>query len=81
MANSYVCRSYRGKTGRGTFLPLTPTPVPLPPSLTGLNIKSCSCEKRLFVKLVLALDDEILNTTETSHLNKKENNSLFTLFH
>ena len=28
--NSYICRSYRGKTGRGAFLP--PTPPFFPPS-------------------------------------------------
>ena len=27
-ANSYVCRSYRGKTGRGTFLPNPASPPP-----------------------------------------------------
>ena len=27
MANSFVCRSYRGKTGKGTFLCLSPTPL------------------------------------------------------
>ena len=31
-ANSYVCRSYRGKTGRGAFLP--------PPSWIGLMLPS-----------------------------------------
>ena len=35
-----------------------------------LDIKNCSCEKRLFGKLTLACEDEILNTTETSN-NKK----------
>ena len=34
-ANCYVCRSYRGKTGRGPFCPL-PTPH-LPPSWIGLR--------------------------------------------
>ena len=29
-----------------------------------LDIKSCSCKKRLFGKLVLPCDDKILNTTE-----------------
>ena len=36
-----------------------------------LDIKNCSCEKRLFGKLVLAREDEILNTTETSLDNEK----------
>ena len=36
-----------------------------------LEIKNCSCKKRLFGKLVLAFEDEILNTTETSLVNKK----------
>ena len=31
----------------------------------GLNIKICSCIKRLFGKLVLACEDEIINTTGT----------------
>ena len=35
-----------------------------------LDTKNCSCEKRLIGKLVLACDDEMLNTTETS-LNGK----------
>ena len=30
-----------------------------------LDIKNCSCEKRLVGKLVLECEDEILNTTET----------------
>ena len=34
--NSYICRSYRGKTGRGAFLP--PTPPPFPPSWIGLKL-------------------------------------------
>ena len=36
-----------------------------------LDIKNCSCEKRLIGKLVLACEDEILNTTEDSLDNKK----------
>ena len=36
-----------------------------------LVIKNCSCEKRLFVKLVLIYEDEVLNTTETSVYDKK----------
>ena len=31
-----------------------------------LDIKNCSCEKRLIGKLLLACEDEILNTTEAS---------------
>ena len=31
-----------------------------------LDIKICSCKKHTFVELVLAWEDEILNTTETS---------------
>ena len=34
-----------------------------------LDIKNCSCEKRLFGKLVIAC--EILNATKTSLVNKK----------
>ena len=30
------------------------------------NIKSCSCKKRLFGKLALTYDDEILDTTEVA---------------
>ena len=30
-----------------------------------LDIKKCSCKKRLFSELVLAWEDEVLNTTET----------------
>ena len=37
-----------------------------------LDIKSCSYEKRLLRKLVLACEDETLNTTETSLGDKKE---------
>ena len=37
-----------------------------------LEIKNCSCEKRLIGKLVLECEDEILNTTETSLDEKKE---------
>ena len=36
-----------------------------------LDFKSCSCKKHLFGKLVLACEDEILNTTETSLDDKK----------
>ena len=36
-----------------------------------LDIKSCPCEKRLFGKLALAYEDEMLNTTETSLVNEK----------
>ena len=36
-----------------------------------LDIQSCSCEKCLIDKLVLACEDEILNTTETSLSDKK----------
>ena len=36
-----------------------------------LNIKKCSCEKRLFGKLASACEDEILNTIETSLDDKK----------
>ena len=35
------------------------------------EMKNCSWEKRLFGKLVLACEDEILNTTETSLDEKK----------
>ena len=35
------------------------------------DIKNCSCEKCLFGKLVLACEDEILNTTESPLLNIK----------
>ena len=31
-----------------------------------LGANNCSCKKRLFGKLVLEYEDEILNTTETS---------------
>ena len=36
-----------------------------------LNAKSCSCKNRLFGKLILACEDEILNTTETILVDKK----------
>ena len=36
-----------------------------------LDIKNCSCRKRLFGKLVLSREDEILNTTEASLGAKK----------
>ena len=35
------------------------------------DTKNCSCEKRLFGKLVSACEDEILNTTEPSHDDKE----------
>ena len=57
-------------------------------------LDNCSCEKRLFAKIVLACEDQKLNTTEASLDDKKSNmckNSflihtissftLFTLFH
>ena len=44
-----------------------------------LDIKNCSCKKRLFDKLVLASEDGILNITETLLDNK--NIVLLTLFH
>ena len=37
-----------------------------------LDIKNGSWQKRLIVKSLLECGDEILNTTETSHDNKKE---------
>ena len=36
-----------------------------------LDIKNCSCEKRLIDKLVSLCEDGILNTTETSLNDKK----------
>ena len=33
--------------------------------------KNCSCKKRFFGKLVSAREDEMLNTTETSVVDKK----------
>ena len=36
-----------------------------------LDIRNCSCEKRLLGKLVLVCEDEMLNTTETSLDDKK----------
>ena len=36
-----------------------------------LTIKNCSWVRQLFRKLVLACEDEILNTTETPLINKK----------
>ena len=36
-----------------------------------LDIKNCSCEKRLFGKLALACENEKLITTETSLNNRK----------
>ena len=38
-----------------------------------LDTKNCSCKKHLFGKLVLACEDEILNTTEISLIGKKTN--------
>ena len=35
------------------------------------GIKNCSCEKCLLGKLVIACEDETLNTTESSLLDKK----------
>ena len=50
-----------------------------------LDIKNCSREKGLFNKLVLACEDEILNTTETLFDDKKATcekiTPLFTRFH
>ena len=37
-----------------------------------LNMKNCSCKKRLIVKLVLEYEDEILNATKTSLDDTKE---------
>ena len=49
------------------------------------DIKSCSCEKSLFGKLVLACEDEIINTNETSlddkEVRRKKIVALFTIFH
>ena len=36
-----------------------------------LDVKNCSCKKRLFGKLVLACEDEILNATDISLDDKK----------
>ena len=36
-----------------------------------LDIVNCLCEKRLFGKLALAFEDEILNKSETSLVDKK----------
>ena len=36
-----------------------------------LDIKNCSCKKRLFVQLLLTCEDEISHTTETSLDDKK----------
>ena len=38
-----------------------------------LDIKKCLCKKRLFSKLVLACEDEILNTRETSLASEGSN--------
>ena len=40
-----------------------------------LDIKNCSCEKRLIDKLVLECEDEILSKTETLLNDKKVANS------
>ena len=40
-----------------------------------LDIKNCSCEKRLIDKLVLECEDEILSTTETLLNDNKVANS------
>ena len=37
-----------------------------------LDNKNFSCKKRLFDKLVLACEDEILNTTKISLVDKKQ---------
>ena len=48
-------------------------------------LDNCSCEKRLFAKIVLACEDQKLNTTEASLEDKKVTCakivSSFTLFH
>ena len=36
-----------------------------------LEIKNCSCKKRLFGKLVFKCEDEVLNTAKTLLNNKK----------
>ena len=36
-----------------------------------VDIKSCSCKKYIFGKLVSAREDEMLNTTENSFVDKK----------
>ena len=36
-----------------------------------LDIKTCSCQKRLIGEIVLACEDEIVDTTETSLVDKK----------
>ena len=50
-----------------------------------LDIKNCSREKCLFDKLMLAFEDEILNTTETLIVGRKvmweKIMALFTRFH
>ena len=50
-----------------------------------LDTKNCSCKKRLFGKLVLARENEILNTIKTSLHGKKVNrekiSAIFTRFH
>ena len=48
-------------------------------------IKNCSCKKRLFGKLALAYEDELLNLTETSFVDKnvwhEKITALFRLLH
>ena len=48
-----------------------------------LDIKNCSCEKRLVGKLVFECEREILNTTEAfdKKSNMKKIIALFTLFY
>ena len=36
-----------------------------------LDIKKCSCKNHLLGKLVLTFEDEMLNTTEASFIDKK----------
>ena len=43
--NSYVCRSYRGKTGRGTFLP------PVPPIMIRVNGHITDLKQEFYVSL------------------------------
>ena len=38
-----------------------------------LDLKNCSCEKQLFGKLVIACEDDLLNTTKASLVDKKSN--------
>ena len=50
-----------------------------------LDIKNCLCKKHLSDKLILASEDEILSTTETSLVDKnvacENNNFLIHIFH